>query len=587
MSHLHFDHAGGLLRADGSKAFPRATIVAQRAEWEIALDDNSRIVASYDQPELRLVRDWGEAGAVDGERELLPGVSVVMTGGHSKGHQAIVVRGTDRRETLAFFGDLGMRPWSANPRWVTSFDDFPLDSVEVKGELFARAVDGGLAHRAEPRAADADRPADARSGPLPLRPGLIARRSTLPACSGWRSATATTSTSMVALEDVFEDCDAGLARRDAQGRPPVHRPGRPITQRSRDAVRRRYPGIELVGGHHRRRDVLRARLRGGLDRAGPVRLGRRSILRAGSGATSLSIRRAAARDAVAEARSKTTLATGAVHRAPDHRRRRGSDRSRRARDRRSVPNVPDHRRRVRRPGSRSRRSRQRPMSHQIVDDEVRRGRRSRSCSSRARSTSRSGSRPAGEASVLAGWSLGRRWRASTRSTGGQRWRSSSATSAWGSRRSRTRWPSSRCRIRRPSTFEPRRARMPPPGCVAFFGTVPEGSTVQITTAGTEQIFEGARASVASALARYPAGRSPTAALLYSCTTRRFLLGTRAGHEVELAQDLLGDAVPIAGFYCLGEIAPVESVRRTSRRSTTRRSSRSCSARPRHGGSGRG
>ena len=149
MSHLHFDHAGGLLRADGSKAFPRARIVAQRAEWEIALDDNSRIVASYDQPELQLVREWGSEGAVDGETELLPGVSVIRTGGHSKGHQAIVVRGTGASagkagtdgRTLAFFGDLGMRPWSANPRWVTSFDDFPLDSVEVKGELFARAAE--------------------------------------------------------------------------------------------------------------------------------------------------------------------------------------------------------------------------------------------------------------------------------------------------------------------------------------------------------------------------------------------------------------------------------------------------------------
>jgi glyoxylase-like metal-dependent hydrolase (beta-lactamase superfamily II) len=142
MSHLHFDHAGGLLRADGSKAFPRARIVAQRAEWEIALDDNSRIVASYDQPEIRLVREWGDASAVDGEVELLPGVSVIPTGGHSKGHQAIVVRGggSDGR-TLAFFGDLGMRPWSANPRWVTSFDDFPLDSVEAKGELFLRAAE--------------------------------------------------------------------------------------------------------------------------------------------------------------------------------------------------------------------------------------------------------------------------------------------------------------------------------------------------------------------------------------------------------------------------------------------------------------
>ncbi|HLY15051.1 MAG TPA: MBL fold metallo-hydrolase, partial [Candidatus Limnocylindrales bacterium] len=143
MSHLHFDHAGGLLDAAGAKAFPRATIVAQRAEWEVALGDNSRLVASYDQPELRLVRDWGAAGWAEGEREILPGVSVVPTGGHSAGHQAVIVRpaGTGSGRPVAFFGDLAMRPWSANPRWITAFDDFPLDSVAVKGELFRQAVD--------------------------------------------------------------------------------------------------------------------------------------------------------------------------------------------------------------------------------------------------------------------------------------------------------------------------------------------------------------------------------------------------------------------------------------------------------------
>jgi len=160
MSHLHFDHAGGLLRADGSRAFPRATIVAQRAEWEVALGDNPRLVASYVQPELALVRDWGAEGWADGEREILPGVTVVPTGGHSTGHQAIVVRGASGRggadgggRPLAFFGDLMMRPWAANPRWVTAFDDFPLDSVIRKAELFGQAADEdwivALSHESE------------------------------------------------------------------------------------------------------------------------------------------------------------------------------------------------------------------------------------------------------------------------------------------------------------------------------------------------------------------------------------------------------------------------------------------------------
>ncbi len=142
MSHLHFDHAGGLLRANGDRAFPHASIVAQKAEWEIALGENPRLVASYVQPELRLVADWGAQGWVDGEKELLPGVTVVPTGGHSAGHQAVIVRGTGHgARTLVFLGDLFMRPWGANPRWVTAFDDFPLDSVARKAELFRQAVD--------------------------------------------------------------------------------------------------------------------------------------------------------------------------------------------------------------------------------------------------------------------------------------------------------------------------------------------------------------------------------------------------------------------------------------------------------------
>jgi glyoxylase-like metal-dependent hydrolase (beta-lactamase superfamily II) len=151
VSHLHFDHAGGFLAADGSRAFPRARVVAQQIEWDFALGSNPRLQASYEQAELRLVEDWGRGDAADGDEEVMPGVSVVRTGGHSGGHQAVVVRGPEG--VVGFFGDLCMRPWSANPRWVPSFDDFPLTSVVVKASLFRQAAEEGwtvvLSH--EPR----------------------------------------------------------------------------------------------------------------------------------------------------------------------------------------------------------------------------------------------------------------------------------------------------------------------------------------------------------------------------------------------------------------------------------------------------
>jgi glyoxylase-like metal-dependent hydrolase (beta-lactamase superfamily II) len=139
VSHLHFDHAGGLLTANGERAFPRARVVAQAEEWTFALGDNPRLKASYDQDDLRLVEPWGRQGSPIGEEDILPGVLVLKTGGHTGGHQAVLVRGPNG--SVAFLGDLCMRRWSANPRWVPSYDDFPLTSVEVKGSFLSRAAE--------------------------------------------------------------------------------------------------------------------------------------------------------------------------------------------------------------------------------------------------------------------------------------------------------------------------------------------------------------------------------------------------------------------------------------------------------------
>ena len=122
MSHLHFDHAGGLLLADGTRAFPRARIVAQRAEWEIALGDNSRLVASYDQPELRLVRDWGAEGWVEGEHDCCPGCPSCRPVGTRPGTRPWSSAAAARRSpsSATCSCDPGPRTRAGSPRSTTS-----------------------------------------------------------------------------------------------------------------------------------------------------------------------------------------------------------------------------------------------------------------------------------------------------------------------------------------------------------------------------------------------------------------------------------------------------------------------------------
>jgi hypothetical protein len=96
------------------------------------------------------------------------------------------------------------------------------------------------------------------------------------------------------------------------------------------------------------------------------------------------------------------------------------------------------------------------------------------------------------------------------------------------------------------------------GSILFAAGVPEGSTVQLTVAATDEIFQGTKSAVSKALEGYPQGAHPDAALLFSCAVRKLLLGTRTGTELELTREILGKSVPVFGFYCFGEIAPVDS-----------------------------
>ena len=137
-SHLHRDHAGGLVTSSGAAAFPKATIVAPQAEIDALASRSARARAAYDAPLLQALFAESEPEPFISERQLLPQVELRLLGGHTPGSQATIMRGSER--TLLFMGDLFMRPWQANPRWVTAFDDAAWVSVDAKAAIFAEAA---------------------------------------------------------------------------------------------------------------------------------------------------------------------------------------------------------------------------------------------------------------------------------------------------------------------------------------------------------------------------------------------------------------------------------------------------------------
>ena len=86
-THLDFDHCGG------NRRFRDVPLYVQRAEWE-AVAEPEHVVEWVRFPGARYE-------LLDGDCEIAPGVSVLLTPGHSPGHQAVVVETEEGPVVLA------------------------------------------------------------------------------------------------------------------------------------------------------------------------------------------------------------------------------------------------------------------------------------------------------------------------------------------------------------------------------------------------------------------------------------------------------------------------------------------------------
>jgi glyoxylase-like metal-dependent hydrolase (beta-lactamase superfamily II) len=142
LSHLHFDHAGGLLsswQADKppSLLFPNAVFVVSKECWLRAQKPHARDRASFIPELVPLLEKSGRLEIVEGEFSQALGQSVRFhySQGHTPGLMLAEIMGSDGNNGIVFCADLiPGRPWVHLPVTM-GYDRFPEILIDEKKDF--------------------------------------------------------------------------------------------------------------------------------------------------------------------------------------------------------------------------------------------------------------------------------------------------------------------------------------------------------------------------------------------------------------------------------------------------------------------
>jgi glyoxylase-like metal-dependent hydrolase (beta-lactamase superfamily II) len=145
LSHLHFDHSGGCTRLDRAgntvPTFPKATYYVQRECWEEARYPNERCSTSHRSENFLPVEEKGQIELLDGDTEIFPGLNVMVTDGHARGHQMVMFNHGGER--IVYLGDLVPTPHHLNLPVISAFDFSPEGTLAQKKVLLSEAEKQG------------------------------------------------------------------------------------------------------------------------------------------------------------------------------------------------------------------------------------------------------------------------------------------------------------------------------------------------------------------------------------------------------------------------------------------------------------
>jgi glyoxylase-like metal-dependent hydrolase (beta-lactamase superfamily II) len=176
LTHLHWDHAGGLALAGepARLAFPKAEHVVSELCLRQATADTTREVAGLATGLRELLLHDAKLRLYHPGDTLAPGLEGRLVGGHTEGHILPLARQREDGPPLAFPTDLAPTRSHLRPGWVMGYDAHPHQLAAEKHALFEElaAMGGGVCLYHDPEVVAAWAVSDAKG--VRLVPGDLA-----------------------------------------------------------------------------------------------------------------------------------------------------------------------------------------------------------------------------------------------------------------------------------------------------------------------------------------------------------------------------------------------------------------------------
>ena len=138
MSHLHFDHSGGMVHNLNGKmelSFPDATYVMQRGEWETAFSSTS---SSYHTDIFDFVQRNAQIKLIEGSGQLTDEISYDLTGAHCPFHQVFLIE--SEGDKVFFGGDVLPEPEELIRKFIAKYDFDGRRAMELREEFGQKAA---------------------------------------------------------------------------------------------------------------------------------------------------------------------------------------------------------------------------------------------------------------------------------------------------------------------------------------------------------------------------------------------------------------------------------------------------------------